>query len=283
MKHSFYAFLFLLTFSLNAHAQDITSEHAPYGLLECSSEIQIRQAYLLCFDKAHRIPKWTMYHITKDYRNTPPRKGRFKTFRTDPDIKGEAKNSEYNGLFASHGYARGHFTPYGILGGDRDHDEAYASKDMPSDADDETTVFEGNYMSNIAPQHHTGFNGSPGLWWHLERWIQDDMVLENNEEAFVISGAILGPGPTEVVGTHNDIFVPPMFYKIVTFKETARKPMRTLAFMFPHQKVRHGRIQDFLTSIDVIEAMTNIDFFNNKKIDEEIDTWLFPVRSYDTI
>lgn len=75
------------------------------------------------------------------------------------------------------------------------------------------------------------------------------------------------------MGTNNDIFVPPMFYKIVTFPKTEEKPMRTLAFMFTHQKVRHGRIQDFLTSVDIIEAMTGLDFFPETKIDENIDTW----------
>lgn len=267
-------FLMLILFPVKSYSQDLLVEHAPYGVPLCQVDMfKVRTAYLLCFNKPHRIPKWTMYHITKDYRNTPTRKNRFSSFRSDPDIKGEAKNSEYVGLFASHGYARGHFTPFGVLGGDRDGDGDYASLEDLSDSDEELTVFEGNYMSNIAPQHHFGFNGSPGLWWHLERWIQDDMVSKEGEEVHIIAGSILGAGDIEVVGTNNDIFVPPMFYKIVTFQKTQDKPMRTLAFMFSHQKIKHGRIQDFLTSVDIVEAMAGVDFFTETEIDEDIDTW----------
>lgn len=265
----------LLSFlPIKAYAQDLLLEHAPYGIPVCQADLfKVRTAYLLCFDEPHKIPKWTMYHITKDYRNTPTRKSKFARFRSDPDIDNEAKNFEYVGLFTSHGYARGHFTPFGVLGGDRDGDGEYASLEDLSDRDEELTVFEGNYMSNIAPQHHSGFNGAPGLWWHLERWIQDDMVSKEGEDVYVVAGAILGSGDIEVVGTNNDIFVPPMFYKIVTFPKTEDKPMRTLAFMFPHQKVRHGRIQDFLTSVDIVEAMTGLDFFLETQIDEHLDTW----------
>jgi endonuclease G len=264
-----------LLFPLKAYAQDVLiKEHAPYGVLACDENmLKVRQAYLLCFDHDRKVPKWTMYHITPDFRDLPPRTGIFSTFRSDPDLDNEAKNSDYNGLLSSRGYARGHFTPYGVLGGDRDHDGQYASLTDPSDPDDEKTVFEGNYMSNIAPQHHSGFNGSPGLWYQLERWVQDDMVLNNGEEAHVIAGAIFGPGDVEKIGPNKDIFVPPMFYKIVTFEAHNERPQRTLAFLFPHQRVSHGEIQNFLTSIDVVEAMTGLDFFSNIEIDEDSDTW----------
>ncbi len=275
MKLFLIALLLVLLQSTPVRAQpDLIQEHAPYGVPACDTDnFKIRTAYLLCFNDVHRIPSWTMYHVKPDYRNTPERKSRFSSFRSDPDLANEASDDEYVGLFESHGYARGHFMPYGVLGGDRDRDGIYAHLEGESDPDDEQTVFEGNYMSNIAPQHHSGFNGSPGLWWHLERWVQDDMVQNRGEEAHIIAGAVMGQGEIEVVGQNSNISVPPMFYKIVSFDATNDKPQRVLAFLFPHQQVKHGRIQDFLTSVNIIENLTGLDFFQDIGIDEYEDSW----------
>ncbi len=67
-----------------------------------------------------------------------------------------------------------------------------------------------------------------------------------------------------------------MFYKIVIEEQTASK---VLAFLFPHQRETHGEIEDFLVSIDVIEALTGFDFFSGledglETAIEDRDTWL---------
>jgi len=88
------------------------------------------------------------------------------------------EDEEYNGLFSSKGYARGHIAPFKILGGDRDDDGDYAvyGKGVMSDENDELTIFQGYYMTNIAPQHHKAINGPGGLWYKLERWVQDEHI-----------------------------------------------------------------------------------------------------------
>jgi len=51
-----------------------------------------------------------------------------------------------------------------------------------------------------------------------------------------------------------------------------------LAFLFPHQRVVHGEISDFLVSVNVIEAVSGEDFFRalgqlkETKL-EDIDKW----------
>ena len=147
-----------------------------------TENIYIRKGYILSYNPETRTPDWVAYHIKPDYRKTPKREGRFSSFRNDPDIDNEAKNSEYTGLFSSEGYARGHLAPYGVMGGDRDGDGKYA---RDGDEDDKETIFQANYMSNIAPQQHKSFNGSPGLWWTLERWIQDVLITEQGKEVWV--------------------------------------------------------------------------------------------------
>lgn len=66
----------------------------------------------------------------------------------------------------------------------------------------------------------------------------------------------------ETVGPDDDIAVPNAFYKIIIRKpaEGGSKP-RVLAFLFPHQRKRRGALEDFLVSVDLVEALTGLDFF----------------------
>lgn len=235
-----------------------------------------RNGYLIRYDATRRVPAWVAYKITPAYRQVPPRNGRFKSFRTDPDVPLPVTDDDYTGLYGSRGYARGHLAPYAVMGGDRDGDGQFAADDL----DDAQTIYEANYMSNIAPQHHAGFNGAPGLWYELERWIQDELVDARGHTVWVIAGTVFGPGPVERVGPNQDISVPPMFFKLVISDQFTPDEPRVLAFLLPHQRVAHGEIQHFLVSIDILEAMTNLDFFQElddvaeAKI-EDADTWTY--------
>lgn len=259
-------------------------EHVFAGL-PSEENIKIRNGYVLSYNPQTRTPNWVAYHIVPDYRKTPKRKGKFATFRNDPDLTIEAKNKEYNGLFKSRGYARGHLAPFAAMGGDRNKNSKYAEyhKDNTSnigDEEDAKTIFEANYMSNIAPQHHTGFNGwldaggerTYGLWYELERWIQDDLVEEQETEVWIFAGCIFGKGKHEKVGPSADITVPPMFYKIVIMEDPESDIPIVLAYLFPHQRTRHGELDHFLVSIDVIEALANVDFFS--ELDDDKEDWL---------
>lgn len=266
-------------------------EHV-YAGLPATQHVYIRRGYILGYNLNTRTPAWVAYSIVPEYRNTPRRDGPFERLRDDPDISNEPDYNEYRGLFDARGYARGHLAPYAAMGGDRDGDGRRAEyhKDDPEnigDADDARTVFEANYMSNIVPQHHTGFNGGgrfagehrPGLWYELERWIQDELVTREKRRVWIVAGCIFGPGEHERVGPNRDIAVPPMFYKIVVYEEPGEPIPVVLAYLFPHQRVRHGDLEAFLVSVDIIEALSGLDFFH--ELDdltefrlEDTDSWL---------
>lgn len=256
--------------SLSSADKKLFKEHLPWG--NPGNEIpHIRNAYVMSYDGFRRVPEWVAYHITADYLNTPKREGKYKRFRTDNDVPNPVLNSNYIGLKAKRGFARGHFAPYAILGGDRNGDGKYAD----DDDDDARTVYQGNYMSNIAPQHHNGFNGAGALWYKLERWTQKQA---KTNDVWVFAGGIFGSGDFEKVGPEKDIGVPSMFYKIVAFGKPTSSDPKVLAFLFPHQRSRHGEIQDFLVSVDVIENLTGLDFFKDlnsrtEKTIEDLDTW----------
>ena len=259
--------------TLTPKQQELLKEHVFGGVPETGTLI-IRNGYVLSFDGPRRVPKWVAYHIEPEYLDTPKRKGRFSTFRADPDLTTEAKSKDYTGLFATRGFARGHLAPYAVMGGDRDDDGMDAAA---GDDDDIQTVFQAMRMSNIAPQHHAAFNGSGGMWFNLERWTQD-LVKSTKTEAWVFAGCIFGPSVMEKVGPNKDIEVPPIFYKIVIRQDPDDDSPYILAFLFPHHRSRHGSIEDYLVSVDVIEALTGLDFFQDlpdpiENALEDADSW----------
>ena len=182
------------------------AEGHAYGGVPTDNPYLVRNAYLIEYDLEHRTPRWVAYHVKQEYLDRPPREGQWDDFRDDPDIEGEARDSEYDGAFSGPGnYARGHLVPYYVSGGDRDSDGTDAED---GDADDAETVFEIMYMSNIAPQHHYEFNGSGGLWYGLETYVRNTLLKKQGRDVWVFAGCIYGPGAYDEIG--NGIEVPPV-------------------------------------------------------------------------
>ena len=277
--------------------QQLVDEHIYKGMPGYDN-IFIREAYILSYNHDHRIPNWVAYHVEPGYTNTVPRYGIFNSFRVDKNIPDPVKDQEYVGLYnGGKGYARGHLAPFNISGGDRDgdgllgvadtnEDGVVNADDMKglelweyvSDANEINRVYEINHLSNVAPQDHDGFNGGGGIWRDLERYIQNTIVEEQEKEVWVIAGTVLGIGEMKKVGKNKDITVPPMFYKIVIRNDEQDNPL-VLAFLLPHHKVAHGEIEDYLVSVDIIEALTGLDFFRELDDDlesslEATDTWV---------
>ena len=248
--------------SFTTSERALIEEHV-FGGLPALRNVAVRQGYVRAYLPEGRVPLWVAYHITPEYLDTPTRSGRLSSFRRDPDVDDPVVDDDYNGLQAARGFARGHLAPYAVMGGDRDDDGELS----PEDDFDNDTVFQANYMSNIAPQHQRAFNGAGGLWFALERMVQETWVRDRGDEVWVFAGCVIGPGQHEFVGPDQDIVVPPMFFKIVIRKPTAEEVdagddlPKVLAFLFPHQRQAHGELPDFLVTIDVVEALTGLDFF----------------------
>jgi len=254
---------------LSEEQREYYDEHLRFGQPD-NQVLLIRNAFVLHHNSTYRIPNWVTYHIDPDYLNVPERTGRFSCFRTDDEVEDPVEDEEYDGLFDSKGYARGHLAPYKIMGGDRDIDGEYATygRGVTSDADDELTIFQGNYLTNIVPQHHSAINGPGGLWYKLERWIQDVVVAANQREVWVYAGGIVfDTEHTEGVGKNDSIVVPNLFYKIVITDSGNINQPYILAFLFPHFKskadVKETNIFKYLVTVDYIEAITGLDFFKN--------------------
>ncbi len=232
-----------------AQAQDNTAliaEHV-YGGMPSSDHLLVRNAYVVDYDPDHKAPRWVAYHLVEDYRRTPKRTGKWKSYRADPDFDGEPKERDYAGTFDNsiRNYARGHLAPFMICGGDRDGDGMVldADKDCKveagDDEDEALTVKQINYHTNLTPQHHNAFNGSGGVWFEIEERVRD--LLDAHDEVWVFAGPIFGPGTYDVIG--NGVHVAPMFFQIIIW-EDAEGFTTWEAYMMPHHQANHGAIEE---------------------------------------
>ncbi len=258
------------------------AEHLCWGN-PAGDSILARQGYVLSYNNELRIPGWVAYHIKPGYiKFKPARKGRFSRFRTDkhPYIKNPVSDKEYKGLNKTDGFARGHLAPYAVMGGDRDNDSLFASEDKSvTDKDDELTIFEANYMSNIAPQYHNTFNGAGGMWYKLEQWAQKKIVLEFDSELWVYAGALfLNGGEIIKTGKKGDIAVPDHFYKMLILRNPESGRPEPLLFLFPHysekEQYKGKTIFDHIISVNEFEELTDFDFFDflPDEIEEKIES-----------
>ena len=242
-------------------------QHLPSGV-PSDSGLAVRRAYVTAYNPARRVPRWAAWLARPDYRDTPEREGRWEKFHPDPDVDNPVRHEEYTGLYdRGRGFARGHIVPYFIYGGDRDADgmdaEAEDTKGRPvEDPDDACTVFEVNYMSNVAPQYHNRFNGAGGLWWELEGAVRD--LVDSGRELHLIAGPVFEAGPPVVsVGPEEDIQVPHGFFKMVITERGV------VAFLFGHDPAGQAqgcaldaKLTDCVTSVDNVEAVSGLDFFS---------------------
>jgi len=94
-----------------------------------------------------------------------------------------------------------------------------------------------------------------------------------------VAGCVLGPKQMETTGKNQDIEVPPAFFQIIAVKDEAVDFPMVAAFLLPHHRAKHGDIQDYMVSVDVIEALTGLDFFSN--LDDETETWLEDADTFE--
>lgn len=247
-------------------------EHV-YGGLPSEDGLLVRRGYVTAYDSEHRVPDWSAWHATADFLDPPIREGRWAKFREDPDVEHPVNDDDYDGLLDDFDYARGHIVPYFISGGDRDDDgrqaERQAENNPPiNDLDDACVVFEINYMTNIAPQLHSTFNGSGGLWFALET--AERAILKRGVDLHIIAGTHFRTAIATVVGPEDDIFVPHLYYRLVIAEQGV------VVFLFVHEdKTRskgcklNSALEECIVTVADIETLTGLDFFHDLDDDDE--------------
>lgn len=199
--------------------------------------------YSLSYDTIHRLAKWTLYKLSKSMLQNKVAERKNK-FTPDPLIP------EYTNLDADYknsGFDKGHLVPAA--------DMSFSEKAMT----------ESFYFSNITPQTPS-FNR--GIWKKLEEQVRNWALQYEN--IVVISGAVISDTLPKL-GVHQ-ISIPYYFYKIIACFSTSCTEFNAIGFIIPNKKTELP-LQHFVTNIDSIEHLTNLDFFSalDDKIEEKLE------------
>lgn len=225
----------------------LSTAHRKYlfgGIPNSKTRFHILQnnGYMVGYDEKRKNPAWVAFRLFQtENAAIGPRPSDFKT-----DARTEAKVTPTD--YSHSGYDRGHMAPnYAI------------ARCYGKDAQLQTFL-----MSNIAPQLP---NLNRGPWKNLEHR-QAQRMAQRLGEVWIIVGPIYNkptsaPNTTPNTSTHlpNGIEIPIAFFNIIVEQRDFK--IRSLAFIMPQRVTTEIALSSFLTTIDQIESLTNLDFFNN--------------------
>lgn len=202
----------------------------PTYLLPHSStgDIVVHDHFMLSYNEPFEQAEWVAYMLKKSHLTFDDRKRPY--FIEDPKVK--TKSADWSNYKGS-GYDRGHLCP----AGDRRFSE-YAYN-------------ETFYTSNISPQNRD-FNA--GIWNRLE--IQVRRWAKRYGDLYVVTGGVLDNGLEEI--GEEDVDVPKYFYKIIA--KGSQKNLKVIAFLIPNEESTEP-LRHFVVSVDQIEKVTSLDFF----------------------
>lgn len=197
--------------------------------------------YSLSYSEPHEQAEWVAYQLKESHLTYDDRKRPY--FIEDPKVK--SKSADWRNYRGS-GYDRGHLVP----AGDRRFSESAYNETF--------------YTSNISPQDRD-FNA--GIWNRLEQKVRQ--WCKKYGDLIVITGGVLENDLPEI--GEEDVDVPKAFYKIVLKDKWDRNEV--IAFLIP-AKESEKPLSQFVVTIDKLEEVTGIDFF-----EKQSKTWQNKVES----
>lgn len=211
-----------------------------FGLpqIEEGEEVIHHSALSLVYNEKHEQAKWVAHIITPDVKDGNV--SRTNDFRQDSLVttKTAVKKDYWNS-----GFDRGHLAPSA--------DFRWSHR----------ALSESYYYSNMSPQRPELNRQS---WAKLENAVRD-YVITNNEQVYVVTGAILSEDlPT--IG-ENGVSIPELYFKVVMDYTGTEK--RGIAYLMPNAKCIYP-IYNYAVSIDSVEALTGINFFPSLSAEEEL-------------
>lgn len=225
------------------------------------NEVQQRN-YTILYDPEMYASYWVAYPLNKDHLSS----GRNDSWAFDPDVPQYLQTNLTNGAYgvnvvseaypSEQYYARGHQIP---------------NADRNGNAEMQAQTY---YMTNVTPQLQNGFNAH--IWGDLEEAVRN-LVKNNNKTVYVVTGAAFRKkGGSEVIKTivnkrdGKTIPVPNYYWKVVlkvTWDQETVVGAQTIGFWLEHRDdlkvIQHKTYDDFVTTVDQIEAWTGFDFFVN--------------------
>jgi endonuclease G, mitochondrial len=236
---------------LNRNISSIKSTIIPQ--IDNEEKLIEHSAIVLAYSEEHEQAKWVAHVI-----NTNIIEGnvsRTNNFRKDPLVKtGSSEEKDFftktklksgKTIYDGYGYDRGHLAP---------------SADFRWS---KNALSESYFYSNMSPQLPE-FNREG--WAELENFLRS-YIYENNVELHVLTGPILNDDLDKIDKSINQMSLPNFFYKIaIDFNNN-----RSIGFIMPNKKLDYP-LEYYVTSIDSIESVSNLDF--NYQLEDSIENYL---------
>jgi endonuclease G len=208
--------------------------------------------YTLQYNEKHEQADWVAYVLTREETNGIYK--RTNDFESDPYIK---TGSAIDGDYAGSGFDRGHLAPAADMG--------WSFESMQASF----------YYSNMSPQVPS-FNR--GIWSRAEAFTRNAAI--ENDSLFVVTGPVLRDDLPQI--GPNKVSVPEYYYKVLL--DYGLPEQKALAFLIPNQAGAFP-LSNYTVSIDSIEALTGIDFFDKlpdsveSVLESEVNNDLWPFGS----
>ena len=207
-----------------------------------------KPSFALSYNRDKGTPNWVSWHLENDWTGPLPRTD---TFRADPAVPADWYRVQSTDYFAS-GFDRGHMTPN-------------ADRDNPASIPLNQETF---LMSNMVPQAP---DNNQGPWANFENFLRT--LLPANEVYIVAgpqgSGGIGDNGPAATIA-NGHVTVPSHTWKVVLVLPLGENDItrvnaatRTIAVLMPNLNGIDPDWQQFITTVDEVEALTGYNFFAN--------------------
>jgi endonuclease G len=214
----------------------------------------VKPQYALSYNRDKGIPNWVSWQLNKSWIGNVERSNDFRPDSELPDGWYRVRGKEYRGS----GYDRGHVVPSG---------------DRTNNPSDNSATF---LMTNMVPQAP---DNNRDYWRELEEYGRN--LVEQGNELYIIAG---GYGEKGKIGD-GKISVPARLYKIVVVTDPRsglngiNNSTKVIAIDTPNRD-GNGEWEDFITTVDAIEAKTGYDFLSNinKSVQGVIEARKYSVR-----
>ena len=217
----------------------VGNEHVRWGYPGGTCAFLIKEHYVTCHNDETLVPDWVTYHLTRE--NLDGDAVRRNNFRPDPELPSGQRAELVD--YRHSGFDRGHMAP------------AAAFKRSV------TAMSETFFLSNMAPQRP---NLNRRIWSRLEAQVRT--LAETHGSIWVFTGSLYlddagNPAdPVQFIGPNN-VAVATHFYKVILC-EHATGTIELFAFMMENDlDPLPGQPRDYVTSVDAIEALTQLNFF----------------------
>lgn len=220
------------------HSHLTLCPHLEYGTPKQSDLVLCREGYAIGYNNKLKSAEWVSYTLDKELGNDVERQD---NFRVDPDIKPIFQTTPED--YDEPVYHQGHLANS-------------ESIDQTQNANDETF-----YMSNMTPQLPTH---NTGIWKGLEN--RERKWANKRGRVIVLAGPVYHNQFT-YIGDH--VPVPSAYWKVI-YDPSVNE---AIAYLIPHKKLKTSQLDDYLVSIDFIEAMYDLDLLDliNDELEADIE------------